>query len=247
MYEDKITKINEVIAVYFKENSEESSVPVKNLMPDFISAGIFNKDEKKGLPIRKILRKLDVEKQLAMIPFVHAERQEKNVYWYFLKPGAEFVSKATKPSAKTTALRGRVASDEFFILDLCDVILKKKASRQHKFGFILGDLHKDGETRTRLPLDAYYADLNLVIEFLEKQHAEGADVLEKPTKVTVSGVGRVEQRKIYDRRKRQALKEKDIKLIDIDYSMFECDEQEKIIRNTEAVKIILSKLLKDFV
>lgn len=248
MYEDQISKINEVIAVYFKENPEESIVPVKNLMADFIKAGIFTKDHRNGLPIRKILNALDVDKKLEQIPLVHPDRKDKNTYWYFVRAGVEYTSKE-EPSAKskTRVLKGRVASDEFFILDLCDIVLKKKASRQHKFGFILGDLHKDGESRTRLPLDAYYADLNLVIEFCEKEHSVEGEDLDKPKKKTISGVDRVEQRKIYNHRKKAALKEKDINLIEIDYSMFVCDEEQKIIRNIEDVKIILTKLLKDFV
>ena len=46
-------------------------------MPALINAGVFTKDHKKGLPLRKILRKLDTENSLDKIPFVHAERKEK--------------------------------------------------------------------------------------------------------------------------------------------------------------------------
>lgn len=59
-----LNKINRVIESYFKKNTSLTIVPAKKLMPGFISAGIFTKDKKNGLPIRKILRALDKTNQL---------------------------------------------------------------------------------------------------------------------------------------------------------------------------------------
>lgn len=56
--------------------------------------------------------------------------------------------------------------DESYVLDLCDLVLTHESSRQHRFAFLLGD------TGRRLPVDAYYSTLNLVIEFYERQHYE---------------------------------------------------------------------------
>ena len=65
MSEEMIVSINEVITTYLKDNPEVKWVPVKKLMPEFIAVGIFRKDEKKGLPIRKVLNALDKAKRLA--------------------------------------------------------------------------------------------------------------------------------------------------------------------------------------
>ena len=59
MNEDKIASINKVIADYFKNNPEVEWIPVKKIMPELIAAGVFFKDEKRGLPFRLILRTLD--------------------------------------------------------------------------------------------------------------------------------------------------------------------------------------------
>ena len=84
----KIESINRVIEAYFDKNTSLTIVPAKELMPAFIEAGIFTKDHKKGLPIRQILRELDRDKQLHLIPFVHPERKEKDTYWYFIPQNA---------------------------------------------------------------------------------------------------------------------------------------------------------------
>jgi hypothetical protein len=50
--------------------------------------------------------------------------------------------------------------DEYYVLDLCDNILGLKSSRQHKFDFLPGDTNSKGKA-VRLPVDAFYEDLNL--------------------------------------------------------------------------------------
>ena len=245
MKEEVILKINQVIAEFFKQNPHEASVPAKDLMPHFIKAGIFIKDEKNGLPIRKILRNLDAANNLNDIPFVHPVRKEANTYWYFVRNGAEYIPKEVVPliTKSQAGINKRVTSDEFYILDLCDNLLNQKSSRQHTFDFVLGDLYKDGKSRTKLPFDAYYMDLNLVIEFCERQHTEEVAFFDKPDKKTVSGVSRGEQRKIYDKRKREALKENNILLVDIDHSLFECNRQKKLVRNEAKDIDVLKGLL----
>ena len=56
--------------------------------------------------------------------------------------------------------------DEEYILSLCDALLGRKPLRQHRFSFLLGDSGR------RLPVDAFYSDLKLVIEYRERQHTE---------------------------------------------------------------------------
>lgn len=93
------------------------------------------------------------------------------------------------PTKKTsTTNNSRSNSDESYVIDLCDEILKQMAFRQHRFDFLRGD------SGAKLPVDAYYPSLNLVIEFKERQHTEEVKLFDK--RQTVSGVGRGEQRRI---------------------------------------------------
>ena len=80
--------------------------------------------------------------------------------------------------------------DEHYVLDLCDELLQSPAARQHAFAWLRGD------TGRRLPVDGFYEDLGLVIEYRERQHAEPAPFFDR--RATVSGVPRGEQRRRYD-------------------------------------------------
>lgn len=83
----KIARINEVVTDYFENNPSVNEIPAMDLMPEFIKAGIFNKDyERKGLPIRKLLRELDRNNELNKIPSLLPERKTKNTNWYFQRP-----------------------------------------------------------------------------------------------------------------------------------------------------------------
>jgi len=83
--QDKIKQINEAIESYFLINKDLDKVRAKDLMPHFIAADIFEKDHKKGLPIRNLLRVLDVTNKLKLIPSVHFERKKINTNWYFIR------------------------------------------------------------------------------------------------------------------------------------------------------------------
>lgn len=136
---------------------------------------------------------------------------------------------------KTSFGNARSQSDESYVIDLCDEVLQQKASRQHRFDFLRGD---SGRT---LPVDAYYPSLQLVVEFREKQHTEAVTFFDG--RQTVSGVGRGEQRKLYDERRRKELPKHGIKLIEFDYGEFECSSAKKLLRNKESdLKIIKQKL-----
>jgi hypothetical protein len=136
---------------------------------------------------------------------------------------------------KTKPTSARSASDESYVIDLCDEVLKLKAVRQHRFEFLKGD------SGTKLPVDAWYSTLNVVIEFRERQHNEEVKFFDK--RQTVSGVGRGEQRKLYDQKRRDLLPQYGIKLIELDYSNFEHTRGKKLLRNkTEDLKVIIYKL-----
>jgi len=242
---DKIPHFNRVIQMYFEQNKSVSIIPAKDLMPYFVRVGIFSKDEKNGLPIRKILRQLDKANQLSSIPYVIAERKTKNTNWFFgrtakgLMP-AVLKTVSSKPIAKKPERStGRKNSDEHYVIDLCDQLLGIRGSRQHRFPFLLGDSGR------KLPVDVYYESLNLVIEFNEQQHSKAVKHFDKPDKLTVSGVHRGEQRKLYDRRKRSVLPKQGIRVIDISYSAFLSSSNGKILRDKSVdLNIVKKHILK---
>lgn len=246
--EDRVGQINKVIENYFKTNTDKDWIPAKDIMQDLIQAGVFTKDTKKGLPLRKVLRALDKENALNTIPSVHAERTETAIYWYLVREGAKFTPSETVSivSKKDKAKAQRESSDEFYILDLCDQLLKEKASRKHTFSFLLGDMHKRGKTRTKLPLAAFYENANLVIEFLEKPNKTEA-YLEKLKAITSNGITRGEQIIRYNKRRRDVLEKKDINLIEIDYTSFECDNKNNLSRNKDMDVALLKKILKQYI
>jgi hypothetical protein len=129
--------------------------------------------------------------------------------------------------------------DEAYVIDLCDDILGVKAKRQHRFEFLTGD------AGTKLPVDAYYESLKLVVEYRERQHTEEVSFFDKPDRMTVSGVHRGEQRKLYDERRREMLPQHGIYLIEFSYSDFAHNSNKRLIRNqVEDTKVIRSRLAK---
>jgi hypothetical protein len=137
--------------------------------------------------------------------------------------------------AQNPNIKLRQKSDESYVIDICDEILQLKASRQHHFDFLRGD------TGIKLPVDAYYESLNLVIEYREKQHTEEVKFFDH--KMTSSGVTRDVQRRLYDERRREKLPENGIKLIEIDYLYLEHSGSKKLIRNKEADLEIIKEIL----
>lgn len=229
--EQKIQAVNLVVRDYFKLHPRENKTPAKDLMPEFVKHDIFPRDHRNGLPIRKLLRDLDKTNELKAIPFAFAERGATNTNWFFVRSSKSFsgqsINKRAKPTKSNSLKTARQNSDEAYVLDLCDEILRQKGSRQHKFDFLKGDSGR------RLPVDAYYEELKIAIEYRERQHSEPVSHFDKPHKMTVSGVHRGEQRKIYDQRRRELLPQNDIRLIEIDYTLFEYDGRKRILRDGE--------------
>tara|TARA_R100000935_G_C2768854_1_gene136805 strand:+ start:67 stop:753 length:687 start_codon:yes stop_codon:yes gene_type:complete len=154
-------------------------------------------------------------------------------------------SKPTKKlNPKKQLVTKRANSDEKYVIDLCDKVLNSKASRQHKFDFLLGDPNSNGFS-AKLPVDAYYQELNLVVEYRERQHTESVNFFDKPNKLTVSGVHRGEQRKIYDQRRDELLPKNGIELIKISYYDFEYDNRKRILRNEKEDIKTIEKLIKN--
>ena len=114
-------------------------------------------------------------------------------------------------------MASRTLSDETYVIDLCDEVLGTAALRQHRFDFLRGDAGP-GKQGTRLPVDAYYPELQLVVEYCERQHTEAIPIMDR--RMTVSGVDRGTQRAIYDQRRRDVLPQHGIELVELSYARF---------------------------
>lgn len=89
---DKITNINLVLKDYFDLNKSVTRVVARDMMPYFVLAGIFANDQEKGLPILNLLRKLDAENKLQLIPFAFPDRKSVYTKWFFVT-GAHSINK----------------------------------------------------------------------------------------------------------------------------------------------------------
>jgi len=96
-------------------------------------------------------------------------------------------------------LTKRSDSDEHYVLDLAEEVLASRASRQHRFEWLRGDYSEKRGTHSYLPVDGYWEEFKLVIEYAERQHSESVKLFDQ--RATVSGVSRGEQRRIYDQRR----------------------------------------------
>lgn len=237
--DEKIRRINDVLKHYFQTHS--CAVRALHLMPLFVNEGIFTKDDPKriGKPLRALLRALDKRGELHKIPYVLAERDDKYTEWSFTPDVRENLLevKIAKPTDSHHKIRGitpRRSRDEEYVIDLCDEVLGLTSSRQHKFDFLRGD------TGYRLPVDAYYKELNLVIEYYERQHSEKVALFDK--KMTASGISREEQRKRYDMRRAEVLPQYGIRLKIIRYTDF--GTSKRIKRDKQRDLEIIKRLLK---
>jgi hypothetical protein len=61
--------------------------------------------------------------------------------------------------------------------------------------------------------------------------------------MTVSGITRGEQIIKYNKRRKDVLQKKNINLIEIDYSSFECDNKNNLTRNKDKDITLLKKIL----
>ena len=179
---------------------------------------------------------------LHQIPYVMVERKAANRNWFFVDISSYRTSDSVNDMYETQikkesspSIGTRTNSDEYYIIDLCNDILKQKASRQHKFDFLIGD------TGRKLPVDAYYEKLKLVVEYYEYQHDSPVPLFDK--KITVSGVSRDVQHRIYDQRRLDVLPKYGIDIVVLPYSDF--GTTKKLKRNVESdLKIISEKLRK---
>ena len=79
-----IGRIDQIVRDFFETNRSVNLILAKDLMPLFIQKGIFRKDHRNGLPLRKILRDLDANKKLFLLNHLKVDRKDVNRNWYFI-------------------------------------------------------------------------------------------------------------------------------------------------------------------
>ena len=136
----------------------------------------------------------------------------------------------------------RPESDEAHGISLCDDVLGRTALRQHRFAFLRGDPAADGRSGRMLPVDAWYPDLELVVEYRERQHSEAVSFFDRHP--TLSGVGRGEQRRLYDQRRRETLPLHGINLVEFDFFEFRCTSNRRLVRCDADRQVVLDKLAR---
>jgi len=137
----------------------------------------------------------------------------------------------------------RVDRDEHYILNLCDALLGVECQRQAPMPFLLGDKSpKTGRARM-LPVDGLYKDLKLVIEYHERQHTESVPFFDR--KLTVSGMTRGQQRRIYDQRRRDNLPENGYRLVEINLADLQPSGGRKLTRNRDRHSEVIRRMLLD--
>jgi len=122
----------------------------------------------------------------------------------------------------------RIESDEKYILDLVAEILSEPDYRwQHRFPTLLGDPGKDGKRRP-LPVDGFFPRHRLIVEYWETQHSAPIPIMDEG--ITVSGVSRGHQRRLYDQRRQTWADANGLQLIILDHRGFETDKQGRLQR-----------------
>jgi len=89
----------------------------------------------------------------------------------------------------------------------------------HRFDFLGGNPTPRRPNGTALPVDAYYPDANLVLEFREGQHY-GDRFAFRDSRITATGETRKQQRQKYDKKREDILPANGIRLLIVyDYQL----------------------------
>lgn len=137
-------------------------------------------------------------------------------------------------------------ADQNYIIELCDEVLKMKASREHTFDFLRGDPSPTFPQGKKLPVDAFYISINLVIEFEESHHSKPVKIFDKVNVITVSGVNRVEQRIKYVELRKKILPKQNINLMFFQFDEFEL-KGKRLKKNKESDIETIRRKLKAYI
>jgi diadenosine tetraphosphate (Ap4A) HIT family hydrolase len=136
----------------------------------------------------------------------------------------------------------RSDSDEKYILDrVAEVLAEPDYRWQHRFPTLVGDPGRDGRPRP-LPVDGYFPRHRLVVEYWERQHSAGVPIMDEG--LTVSGVSRGHQRRLYDQRRQAWADAHGLRLVILDYRGFQTDELGRLIRNPDRDRALVADALR---
>lgn len=136
----------------------------------------------------------------------------------------------------------RTESDEKYVLDLVAELLAEPDYRwQHRFPTLLGDPGQDG-VRRPLPVDGYFPRHKLIVEYWERQHSAPIPIMDEG--MTISGVSRGMQRRLYDQRRRTWAEANGLRLVILDYRGFDTDEQGRLRRDRDRDFEIIAQALQ---
>lgn len=107
---------------------------------------------------------------------------------------------------------GLIAS---YVIELLTELLGEPPEREKSYPWAVGDVSAKTGRAKQLPFDAVWEGRQLIVEVDEDQHRRAVDFWDKPTVITVSGVPRGQQRRIYDERKRAAARAHGYKVLEI--------------------------------
>ena len=136
--------------------------------------------------------------------------------------------------------------NERYVLALSDEVLGLTGDQQRTFDWLLGDLSGKTGKRKPLPVDAFYPTLDLVVEFHEKQHTEAVAHFDKPDVITVSGVHRGLQRRLYDERRQELIPAHGLSLVIISMSNFTV-KSGRIVKNHDQDLEVVRRALATFI
>lgn len=106
---------------------------------------------------------------------------------------------------------------ETYVVSLLERLLGP-VERGKRYEWARGDASPRTGRSAMLPFDAVWEQRLLIIEIDEDQHREATPLFDKPDRLTVSGVHRGEQRRVYDARKRSAAAARGYRFIAIEWS-----------------------------
>lgn len=229
-----------------KNNQEYMLAPDANDLLEKMGL-LRNSSQRSGKPLRDLLRngKIPHAYQIGRIWHIphSCNKQSASVTQsdFMSKTKLDSILESINVNVGNTQIKNdiqhgrRSTSDEYYVIGLCNEALKMTASQQHHFDFLRGD------KGTLLPVDAFYEDLNLVVEYYEKQHTESVAFFDK--KETISGVDRGTQRRMYDEKRKIELPKHGIKLVVINYSDF--GTSKKLSRHHDTDLEIVRRILKE--
>jgi hypothetical protein len=149
-------------------------------------------------------------------------------------------SRASGPRARAVPSRSRRDSDEAYVMDLVEAALGVVGARQHRFDWLRGDPNGRG-VRAALPVDGYWPDFRLVVEYRERQHDEANALFDH--RATISGGDRGAQRRRYDQLRDALIPAHQLRLVVIMPTDLASDRRGRLHRNWDSDTAAVRELL----